>query len=365
MAFFAVLVLTFATGARGVAGGNPINPAAPTSTPPGTPTATSIPTVTPSPTETSAATVPPSPTDAPSDRAPDDAVVSLAPFTDTIPFRTWAIEVAGGNASVDSLEVDDFGSAFHVTVEGQSARVVMTLTLPSDLELAAECFQLDSDVPVEILHPPRELILDVVQGGSYTCSYGTECVAPPAAGNAGVALYVATNAVELSRPWALSITGGRPLSAGCNQHPISSLALERDQEVPDWWFAAFDVDVMTPPARVEITAPAGARPSFGKAQCEDQVKDRFLDVLVPPRRLVFDVARFGYYVCYVEGHVASTAGTAPPTDTLRDVAHEESSGSGMFLAALAALAAFGASLLVGMRRRRWHRPGPYQIRQQP
>jgi len=122
---------------------------------------------------------------------------------------------------------------------------------------------------------------------------------------------------------------------------------------------------MTPPARVEITAPAGARPSFGKAQCEDQVKDRFLDVLVPPRRLVFDVARFGYYVCYVEGHVASTAGTAPPTDTLRDVAHEESSGSGMFLAALAALAAFGASLLVGMRRRRWHRPGPYQIRQQP
>lgn len=279
-----------------------------------------------------------------------DAHITLEPFTETIPFRTWAIAVTGGSASVDVLEVEDFGSGFDVTVFGQSATVELTLTLPPDLVLVAECFDFDNQVTIGAVEPPQRLVVDVVQGGSYTCSYGSECAGPSGPPHAAVALFASTDGFDVSRPWAISVTGGGAVSLGCSPRRISSLTLVPDPEILDTLFGAFAVEPFGESATVVITAP---RPKGGgavAAQCEDQDSEgRLRDVLVPPRRLVFDVVPLGFHTCYVQGHPGT--GTVPPTDTVAERRPGPPSGEWpMVFALLAGVVA--SSLLLGLRARR-------------
>jgi hypothetical protein len=293
----------------------------------------------------------PSPSVEPSGSPLPDAHITLEPFTETIPFRTWAIAVTGGSASVEVLEVVDGGSGFEVIVFGQSATVELTLTLPPELVLVAECFDFDNQVTIGGVEPPQRLVLEVVQGGSYTCSYGSECAGPSGPPQASVGLSVSTVGFDAAGPWAISVTGGRAVSLGCSPRRISSLTLVPDPEITDTLFGAFNVEPVGESATVEITAPrpkgAGA---LVAADCEDQDSEGLLrDVLVPPRRLVFDVVPLGFHICYVQGHPGT--GTVPPTDTVAE--RRPGPPSGLWPMVFAVLAGvIAGSLLLGVRARR-------------
>ena len=294
------------------------------------------------------ASVAPSQSLEPSGSPLPDADITLEPSSESIPFRTWAIAVTGGSASVELLEVEDFGSSFPVTVDGQSATVTMTLTLPPDLVLAVECFDF-GDQEIGSVEPPNRLVLEVVQGGSYTCRYDTVCAGPPMPPLASVALYVSTDGFDVSRRWAVSVTDGRAVSFGCSPSRISTLTLEPDFKLPDTLFGAFRVEPFGESATVEIAAPpprGGA--ALVAADCEDQDSEGLLrSVLVPPGRLVFDVVPNGFHVCYVQGR----PGAVPPTDTAPGGRSDAPSGTVPIVTVLLA-GVFAASLLVGVRARR-------------
>lgn len=254
-----------------------------------------------------------------------DARVALAPSTEMIPFRTWTIAATGGTPSVDVLEVDDSGSAFDVTVSGESATVELTLTLPAEHVMRASCFDFDNQVEIGHVEPPRQFVFDVVPGGLYDCEYDTECAGPSSPPYAGVAVSAPTPDFAVSEPWPISVAGGRALGSDglCGTSPISSLRLVQDPDIPGALLGAFSVEVFGESAAVEITAP---RPKGGSAlvvaECGEQNDEgRLHDVLVLPRRLVFDVVPLGFYDCFVQGR----QGTVPPTDTQAGGAPADSS----------------------------------------
>jgi hypothetical protein len=112
-----------------------------------------------------------------------DAIVELAVGTELEPARNWAIAVTGGSPSVDVVTVrdptDEYAS-FTVAVFGQSATVEMTLVLPAGSQLAgATCEDFDEQVNHDTLVPPRQIILEVVQGGHYLCVYGSDAPGEP------------------------------------------------------------------------------------------------------------------------------------------------------------------------------------------
>jgi hypothetical protein len=263
--------------------------------------------------------------------------------------------VSGGTAGIDTLEVDDFGSSFPVTVSGQTAAVTMTLTLSPQLVLNAECVDSGNEGTVGTVEASDRLILEVVPGGTYTCTYDAACAGPSGPPVAGVFLYVSREDFNVPGPWAISVTDGRALGQVglCGTRQISSLRLVVDPELPEWLVAGFSVEPLGESATVEITAPrsnsGGALPG---AACEDQDGEGGLqEVLVPPRQLVFDVRPMSFHVCYVEGRQGGVPGTVPPTDTPAN--DPQRSGSGAVPIVIVLLASFVAtSLLVGARARR-------------
>jgi hypothetical protein len=294
----------------------------------------------------------PGPSVEPSGSPLPDASITLEPYTETTPFRTWAVAVTDGRASVDVLEVEDTGSGFSVTVFGQSATIELTLTLPPDLQLVADCFDFDSQVSIGAVEPPQRLVLQVVQGGSYACGYGSECAGPSPPPSATVILTAPLDDFDVSPPWAIRVTGGRAVAFGCSGPRISALTLEPDTEIPDTLFGVFAIEVLAESATVEMTAPLpkGGR-ALDSAECDDQNNERFLDVLVPPRRLVFDVVPLNTYICDVHGRT----GAVPRTDTLAAPPSGPSSGGlPMVIAVLSGITAgvFAFSLLPGVRARR-------------
>ena len=289
----------------------------------------------------------PSPSVEPSGSRPD-AGITLEPYTEAESFRTWAIVVSGGSASVDVLDVHDFGSGFSVAVLGQSATVTMTLTIPPDMVLGADCVDDDSQVPIGAVVSPNRLVLEVVQGGSYTCRYGSECAQPlpPTA----VLLTVPRELFGASQPWALSVAGGRAFSFACTPRPIAALSLVPYPDVAELLVGSFLVEIFGESATVEITAP---RPRGGRAlvaaRCEEQYHLRVLDVFVPPRRLAFDVVPDNSYICDVRG----LSGTVPPTDAAADRLPSPSSGAWpMALAVLAGIIGMGLLMVVKRPARR-------------
>jgi hypothetical protein len=87
----------------------------------------------------------------------------------------WAIAVTGGVASVDVVNVPsgDVGG-FTVNVIGESATVEMTAKQPPGWQLTMSvCTDLDNQVPggSDALVAPRQLVLEVVPGGSYECIF--------------------------------------------------------------------------------------------------------------------------------------------------------------------------------------------------
>ena len=284
----------------------------------------------------------------PSESPRPDAVINLAPLTEMIEFRTWAISVTGGSPSVDTLQVQGFGSGFEVTVDGESATVELALALPAELVLRASC----SDAGGEIGHvePPRRFVFDVAPGGFYDCDYDTQCAGPSSPPYAGVAVSVSATDFDVSRRWPISVAGGRTLGSDelCGTSPISALTLVRDPDIPDALFGAFSVEVFEQSASVDITAP---RPRGGSAlvaaECGEQDEDgRLHDVLVPPRRLVFDVVPMGLYDCFVQGR----RGTVPPTDTHAASALAASSAGMTGLVFGLLVAVFSGAFLMGRRR---------------
>jgi len=104
-----------------------------------------------------------------------DAQVELTVTSETDPVRDWAIAVRGGTPSVDGISVPDPVEGdgwFTVTVLGLSATVEMTVALPAGAELTmGHCFDVNEQIEHVALVAPRRLVVEVVQGGLYLCSY--------------------------------------------------------------------------------------------------------------------------------------------------------------------------------------------------
>lgn len=106
-----------------------------------------------------------------------DAVVELSKHTELDPAGDWAITVTGGNPSVDAVTIPDSQCCgdFTVTVFGESATVEMTAILAAGSRLTSGTCRRDGDYPdEEALVAPDRLVLEVVAGGAYECSYGSE-----------------------------------------------------------------------------------------------------------------------------------------------------------------------------------------------
>ena len=284
-----------------------------------------------------------------------DAVINLEPASETIPARTWAIAVSGGTADIDTLEVDDFGSSFPVTVSGQTATVTLTLTPSPELVLNAGCVDSGNEGTVGTVEAPDRLVLEVVPGGTYTCRYDTACAGPSGPPLASVFLYVSREVFDVPGPWAISVTDGRALGQVglCGTRLISSLKLVVDPELPEWLVGGFSVEPFGESATVEITAPrSNSGAALPGAACEDQDSGGLTrDILVSPRQLVFDVAPMTFFVCYVEGKPGGAPGTVPPTDTLAYGPQRSGSGAVPIVIVLL-VSVVAASLLVGVRARR-------------
>jgi hypothetical protein len=148
-----------------------------------TPAPTEAPTATPTPAPTEAATATPRPEPTARRDCVDylpgcpDAHVEIATADKTERARVWTIAVTGGSASVDvvTLPTDEAptGVGFDVGISGQSAIVVMTVTLPPGWVLTyADCIELDGPRFAQVtgtVVPPRTLVLEVVPGGDYLC----------------------------------------------------------------------------------------------------------------------------------------------------------------------------------------------------
>ena len=251
----------------------------------------------------------------PSGSALPEARIGLEPDTETIPFRTWAIAVTGGRASVDVLEVADMGSDVAVTVLGETATVDDDPGPPARPRVDRRVFRLRQ--PGDGRRASRH------QTGSSSRSSKEAPTSAAMTASAPVPRRrpTPTSRYMLRAPASTSATlgdfghRGRAVSFGCSPRLISALTLEPDPEFLDWLFGAFGIEPFGESATVEITAP---RPKGGgalvAAGCEDQDSDgRLRDVLVPPTRLVFDVVPMGYHVCYVQGRPGTVPGTLPPT----------------------------------------------------
>jgi len=104
-----------------------------------------------------------------------DAQVELTVTSETDPARDWAIAVRGGTPSVDGISVPDPVEGdgwFTVAVLGLSATVEMTVALPAGAQLTmGHCFDVNDQIEHVALVAPRRLVVEVVQGGLYLCSY--------------------------------------------------------------------------------------------------------------------------------------------------------------------------------------------------
>ena len=142
---------------------------------------------------------------------------------------------------------------------------------------------------------------------------------------------------EPVREWTIAVTGGVPIA---------------DVVVLDPSYAVLLTLTMSgESAIVEMTAtlPAGARLIWGR--CFDMSDEVRFDVLVPPRRLVLEVARGSAYECwYRSDFEGAPAPTAPPTDSVASGQRGSSAGSWRtVLAVMAAVITVG--LLVAVRAR--------------
>jgi hypothetical protein len=149
----------------------------------------------------------------------------------TEPNLNWTIAVTGGSPSVNAVLVpaDSFDSAsFSVTMFGHTATVEMTVALPNGWEIYGSCFDFDAQAQIEALVPPRRLVLEVVAGHHYRCTYGSRIADPPGAPpTAAVILYVPAHEFDVSRPWPISVTGGRAALFAVGRPGISAVRLTR------------------------------------------------------------------------------------------------------------------------------------------
>ena len=202
----------------------------------------------------------------------------------------------------------------------------------------------------DALVPPGQIVLEVVQGGDYLCGYGSGISVPPGRSPAaGVFLSVPGHEFDISRPWPISVTGGRAVAYAVGRPPISALRLLPDPDLgPDYLIGAFGVEVSGESAIVEMTAPLSPGGALVSATCEDQNNERLFNALVPPQRIVFEVVPLNLYSCDARARAGTVAPTVPPTETLASAPTDPSSGGWpMILVVMASVVA--ASLLIVAR----------------
>lgn len=92
------------------------------------------------------------------------------------PVRQWSFAVTGGVPHDDVLVADpSFDLLLTLTMPGTSAIVEMTATLPAGSRLIqGSCFDIGDEMPFDVLVPPRRLVLEVVRGSAYECSYQSD-----------------------------------------------------------------------------------------------------------------------------------------------------------------------------------------------
>jgi hypothetical protein len=285
-------------------------------------------------------TASPTPSAAPSTEARVDLMVA----EDTEPLRNWTIAVTGGSPSVSTVLVPyppDAASVV-VTVFGPSAMVEMTAALPAGSpSIGGDCAdEAGGEGFINPTVPPRRLVLEVLPGHHYVCIYTSDA-------KSDVGLEVSARGIDISRPWQVSVTGGRAVAFATGRR-ISAFTLRQDPDFADGLVGGFKVEVLAESTSVEITAPLSPGGALVSAVCERQeVPDLPLfSVLVPPRRLVLDVIPLRTYQCFV----GTRAGTVPATDT--HAFRKPGPSLGGWSTALAALAGISAlSVLIFIRDR--------------
>ena len=99
------------------------------------------------------------------------------------PVREWAFAVTGGVPFEDVAVIDPSLGVYllTLTMPGESAILEMTTTLPAGAQLIrGSCFDASDEVPFDVLVPPRRLVLEVVRGTLYECSYRSDFEGAPA-----------------------------------------------------------------------------------------------------------------------------------------------------------------------------------------
>ena len=201
---------------------------------------------------------------------------------------------------------------------------------------------------IEALVPPRRFVLEVIPGHHYTCTYGTAIAVPPGSPpRTGVFLSVPSDEFDISRPWPISVSGGRAIAYKVGWPRITALRLVQDPEFPDLILGAFLVEVLGQTATVEMTAPLPPGEMLVSAGCSRDVDGRIYSVLAAPRRMVFEVVPLNDYIC----DARARPGSLPPTDTPSGAPPDATaSWWPMVFAVVAGVVA--ARLLVGGRARR-------------
>ena len=285
------------------------------------------------------ASVAPSGSVQPSASRPPDAVVELFLGFETETARDWAIKVTGGSPSVDFATVNGVvGGRFTVEVLGPSAQVEMTVTLPSGRVLEhGDCFEPLTGVEHDSFVAPDRIVLQVVQGGFYSCFYGTRQAGPTQAVPHGVQVDLFSESKSrVGRTWDIAVGGGNA------QPNVLNL---------DDFGGAFHVFFFGPSATVEMTVrlPPGWALRHGVCFFHDESVRR--DVLAGPRQLVLEVAPNGDASCdYLVGRTGGP--TAPPTDSLAVAQTRSSSGGWPSVLALMVAVAAGVLIAACVRLRR-------------
>ncbi len=301
------------------------------------PSASAAPSASVAPTASTAPSASPEPSGSPV----PDAVVELLLSSESEAARDWAIEVTGGSPSAEFVTVEDVvGVRFTVAVLGSSATVEMTVTLPSGRVLDhGGCFEPRTGVEHDSLVAPDRVVLQIIQGGFYSCYYGTRRAGPTQAVPNGVQVDLFQEPLSrVGRTWDIAVVGGTT--------DLKVVKL-------DDFGGGFLVFFFGPSATVEMTVrlPTGWALKHGSCFFHDGSPRR--DVLAGPRRLVFDVVPNGDASC--DYSVTRTGGpTLPPTDVVASGAQASSSFGGWPVVFAGVAAAIVASLLIAVRTRfRW------------
>lgn len=149
------------------------------------------------------------------------------------------------------------------------------------------------------------------------------------------------------RDWAIDVTGGVP---------NVDVFTVPDPSVGDYLVT---MTMSGASAIVEMTAtlPAGSR--LIRGTCFDFSNQVPHDVLVPPRRLVFEVVRGSSHQCSYQSDAHGVPEpTAPPTDSLADAQTGSSEGWPLVLALMAPVMAAGLLIAVRARHRSHGAPRP-------